>query len=95
MCAATAEQIPEYLEALPREEDVEQDARCGATGGAFTGMWVGSQVAAWINQYYRGMTLPKMLVWHVGLNQEVNKIKYTEGGGRRRRNAESIQSLFG
>jgi len=77
LCSATPEQIPEYLGALPREEDVP-DVPCGTEGTAFMGMWVASQVTCWINNWCRGMKLPKMLVWHVGTNMEINRLQYGE-----------------
>ena len=73
ICTADTSQIKDYLRDMPTEREVEQDLRCGATGGAYTGLWVASQVAGMINSWYRGVRLPKMVVYHVGLGQEVNR----------------------
>ena len=72
-----ADRIDEYLADLPKDSEVE-NAPCGAAGGAYTGLWFGSQVPAWINNWCRGLRLPKMLVWHVGLNQEINRVEWSD-----------------
>ena len=74
ICTAPPDRIVEYLLSMPKAKDVE-DRRCGAVGGAYTGMWVASQVAATINGYYKGLPVPKMLVWHTGLNQEIKRLQ--------------------
>ena len=83
ICTAKPNQIAEYLRCMPKAHEVEE-RRCGAVGSAYAGMWVASQVAATINAYYRALPLQKLLVWHVGLNQEIKRTMYNdiEGGDK-------------
>ena len=71
LCFVPVERLEEHLAALPTDREVE-DVGCGATGGAFLGMWIGSQVVAWLNNWCRNMTLPRMLIYHVGLNEKIS-----------------------
>ena len=59
-----------YHAQLPREEDTIR-APCGGEGTAFVGMWVASRVAANINNWARGMQIPRLFVYHVGLGQQI------------------------
>lgn len=72
VCVTEPEQFAWYLDDLPNEKDTI-DVLCGGEGTAFVGMWVASTVAALVNGYFRGVTPPRKLVWHVGLNQQITR----------------------
>jgi molybdopterin/thiamine biosynthesis adenylyltransferase len=68
----TAHQYDTYIASVPTEAEVE-DVPCGGTGTAYVGMFVAARVAGLINAYFRGLKLPKLEVWHVGMGQMLTK----------------------
>lgn len=54
ICIVPPSHIEAYLADLPGDDEVPNIA-CGATGTAYTGMWVAGRVMTYLNAHFRGM----------------------------------------
>ncbi len=88
------ERLAEYMAGVPEESEVE-DVACGMTGTAFVGMWVAQRVAMSINNHYRGLDNPAMIVYHVGQGIEVTREMYGAKPDAEVQGSDVIPSLPG